>query len=72
MRPITLLNTTGHRRIDDILRDLCRKTLAFENHYLALYRDYLLELLRGDEPARRLFAAGRLKDVVYPDQEAFA
>jgi hypothetical protein len=43
--------------------------LAFENHYLAIYRDYLLEQLRGDDPGRQLFAAERLRDVVYPDQE---
>ena len=34
------------------LRDLCRRTLAFENHFLDLYRSYLLQELRrsGEEP----------------------
>jgi predicted nucleotidyltransferase len=52
-----------------ILRDLCHETLTFENHFLALYHDYLLELLGGDDPGAQLFAVKRLKDVVYPDSQ---
>lgn len=50
------------------LRDLCRQTLAFENHYFAHYRIYLLTLLQGSEDERR-FAAERLTQVVYQDVE---
>jgi predicted nucleotidyltransferase len=52
-----------------LLRDLCRRTLAFENHFLALYRDYLLAQLGRADPAGRLFAAQRLGEVLYPDEE---
>lgn len=51
------------------LRDLCGRTLAFENHYLAAYRAYLLAHLRQERDDGRLFAAERLAQVVYPDAE---
>jgi predicted nucleotidyltransferase len=50
-----------------ILRDLCRQALIFENHYLTIYREYLLAQLRGDDISEQLFAAGRLKDIIYPE-----
>ncbi len=31
------------------LKDLCGRTLAFENHFLALYKDFLLEELGAEE-----------------------
>ncbi len=38
----------------DILRDLCERYLAFENHFLSAYKDFVLADLRGnDEPAVR-------------------
>ncbi len=64
----------GYRVPDDpagqtLLRDLCRETLAFENHYLALYRAYLLgQLHEADETSIR-FAIERLGTVHYPDAE---
>ncbi len=51
-----------------LLADLCRQTLAFENHYFAHYRTYLLELLQGNTEDR-CFAAERLTQVVYRDNE---
>jgi hypothetical protein len=50
------------------LRHLCQRVLAFENHYFAVYRDYLLAELRGADPAGRLFAARRCGEVLYPDE----
>lgn len=48
------------------LRDLCGPMLAFENHYLRLYRHFLLvELTRGTEA--KLAAARRLNEAVFPD-----
>jgi predicted nucleotidyltransferase len=52
-----------------ILRDLCKKALDFENYYLALYRDYLLDQLHSGDPDQQTFAATRLKNIVYPDTE---
>ena len=51
------------------LRELCRGALAFENHYLAHYRAYLLTELRKPGAGHQLFAVKRFRDVVYPDQE---
>jgi predicted nucleotidyltransferase len=48
------------------LRELCRQTLGFENHYFEHYRTYLLDLLQGTDDERR-FAAERLTQVVYTD-----
>jgi predicted nucleotidyltransferase len=53
------------------LHNLCAPMLAFENHYLALYRDYLLARLRREdgEDAERVAAARRLGEVIYSDDE---
>lgn len=52
-------------RMDDrhLLRDLCRRTLAFENHYLRLYCDYLLTQLDHADANVRSWAAERLEEV---------
>lgn len=55
-----------------LLRDLCARMPAFENHYLARYRDYLLDRLRRGDADDRLFAARRLGEVVYTDAETRA
>jgi hypothetical protein len=52
-----------------LLRNLCQQTLAFENHYLTIYRDYLLAKLHSEHKADKLFAVKRLKEVIYPDEE---
>jgi len=51
-----------------LLRELCQRTLAFENHYFDLYRTYLLGLLQQDEEDK-IFALERLTHVVYIDEE---
>ena len=51
-----------------LLRDLCQQTLAFENAYFWHYRSYLLDLLQSTAD-QRLFAAQRLAQVVYHDQQ---
>ncbi len=62
----------GYRVPDDpvsraLLRDLCQKTLAFENHSLALYRAYLLQQLRQADETCVRFAVERLDTVRYLD-----
>ena len=53
----------------DRLRELCRRTLAFENHYLSIYREYLLAQLRREDDSCRLFAVKRLGETIYADEE---
>lgn len=48
------------------LRDLCGPMLAFENHYLRLYRRFLLSEL-GQGAEARLAAARRLGEATFPD-----
>jgi hypothetical protein len=55
-----------------VVRELCRQTLAFENYYLRHYRAYLLGELRGEDRERRLTAVRRLQHIVYPDSEILA
>lgn len=43
------------------LRDLCRRTLAFENHFLIAYRDFLLAESRDADPARGDAATRQLR-----------
>jgi hypothetical protein len=45
------------------LRDLCRQTLAFENHFLTVYHDFLLAESHDDDPTRRDAATQRLRDL---------
>ena len=52
-----------------LLSDLCQQTLAFENHYLAIYRNYLLASLHSESLGDRLFAVRRLREVVYSDEK---
>jgi hypothetical protein len=49
------------------LRDLCARMLAFEGHYLAIYRDWLLDQARRPDVATQRFVAMRLCEVLYPD-----
>lgn len=51
------------------LRALCARTLDFERHFFAVFREYLLAAARSaDEDARR-FAAEQLATVLYTDGE---
>ena len=52
-----------------ILESLCRRMIAFENHYLSIYKAYLLQQLQGEKREAVLFATKQLQEVVYPDQE---
>jgi len=49
-----------------LLCDLCRRALAFENHFLVVYRAYLLALLQGPDRGQRLSALETLRHVIYP------
>jgi len=49
------------------LRDLCVRTLDFENHFLGRYRDFLLKELRSDDPEARSLAAKTMKRLPYRD-----
>ncbi len=51
------------------MRELCKRTLAFENHYLSIYREYLLAQLRREDEDSRLFAVKRLGETIYADEE---
>jgi hypothetical protein len=50
-----------------LLRDLCARMLAFENHYLAIYRAWLLDDARSPEVETQRFVAARLSEVLFPD-----
>jgi len=50
------------------LRRICERTLEFENHFLRVYRRYLLELLKADGEDV-VFAAKRLGQIEYDDEE---
>jgi predicted nucleotidyltransferase len=54
-----------------LLRDLCAPMPAFENRYLRFYRDILLARCR-EGGAGAAEAAGRLGEIVYPDDETAA
>lgn len=55
-----------------LLRDLCRRTLDFENDYLQRYRRYLLSELRHGDDRARASAVHRLTEVRYPDAQTAA
>jgi Nucleotidyltransferase domain len=59
----------GYCRLN-ALRKLCQRVLSFENHYLARYGDYLLTHLQSERRDHQLFAARRLKHVVFPGLRA--
>jgi hypothetical protein len=52
------------------LHDLCGRSLAFQNHYLAHYRNYLRTHLRSEQQEDRLFATRRLESICYPELRA--
>jgi predicted nucleotidyltransferase len=51
------------------LRRLCHDVLGFENHFLSVYRSYLLEELQHTDAATVRFAVQRLGQLIYPDRE---
>src|SRR6185503_6521063 len=54
------------------LRGLCQRGLAFENHFLARYKPFLLSELQHPEHAIQLFAARRLGQLIYRDTAVLA
>jgi hypothetical protein len=46
-----------------LLRELCRDELVFENHFLAIYRDYLLQEQHSDDEHAREVARERLRQM---------
>ena len=51
------------------LREICRQTLAFENHFLIIYKDFLLTELRDAEDKDKLPAVKRLGEIIYLGEE---
>jgi hypothetical protein len=51
------------------LRSLCARMLEAENHFLGLYKDYLLAELQRGEVRDRVLAAQRLGEILYPGPE---
>jgi predicted nucleotidyltransferase len=58
--------TTEHQQR---LSRLCGQMVAFENHFLVRYREYLLAELQETERAARIVAAQRFKEVRYVDDD---
>ncbi|WP_152365508.1 nucleotidyltransferase domain-containing protein [Microlunatus speluncae] len=48
------------------LRELCDRTLQFQNHFLALYRDFQRAELGSGDPDRQRLAEQRLAQIAYP------
>jgi hypothetical protein len=49
------------------LRAICARTLEFENHFLALFKQFVLGELRGVDPKARCEAARLLEQIPYDD-----
>lgn len=54
------------------LRSLCRSALGFSNHYLSVYRNFLLDGLYERTPQYQIFAVKNLAQVIYPDDQEIA
>lgn len=52
-----------------ILRDLCQRTLQFENYFLTIYKEYLLAELRSDDEVAQGRALWVLSNIVYRDED---
>jgi Nucleotidyltransferase domain len=50
-----------------LLHALCVRMLAFENHYLTIYRGWLLDGARSADMETQRFVAARLGEVLFPD-----
>lgn len=51
------------------LRSICERTLAFENHFISLYKDYLLAVLGGADAEGRRAALAVLDRLPFVDAE---
>lgn len=65
-----LIPTASHARKS--LRDLCERTLGFEQHFLMLYKSYLLDQLRSTEPEYVQFALELQEQLPLDDAEVRA
>jgi len=54
------------------LRDLCARTLGFERHFLAIYKEYLLAELRGPDVDAHIAALEVLDRIPFADPDALA
>jgi hypothetical protein len=54
------------------LRNLCEQALAFENHFLGLYREYLLAQLGRDDTESPRIALRFLESIAYRDEHVLA
>ncbi|MCU0533170.1 MAG: hypothetical protein MUD14_04645 [Hydrococcus sp. Prado102] len=52
-----------------ILRSLCQKTLAFSNHFLTIYRNFLLKELQSEQIENKILAMKYMKRIIYPNDE---
>lgn len=49
------------------LKEMCRQAPGFENHFLSIYKEFLLEELKSAGDPDKLLAIQRLGQIVYPD-----
>ena len=52
-----------------ILRDLCHQALAFHNHFLTIYKAFLLAELQSEDEDAQLLAIQRLGKILYLDKD---
>ncbi len=70
-----LCRNRWHYRVPDsrtdqrTLRELCHRALAFQNHFLTIYREYQFAELACCDPERQALAIARLHQVVFRDEE---
>lgn len=55
-----------------VLRRICERTLMFENHFLRIYKEFVIEELSGNDEQGRLEAMQVLQRVNYRDDDVFA
>jgi hypothetical protein len=65
-----LIPTASHAR--KLLRLLCERTLRFEQHFLSIYKSYLLEQLHSTEPEHARFAMWLQEHLPLADAEVTA
>jgi hypothetical protein len=51
------------------LREICARTLAFENYFLLVYKEFLLSELRAEDEEGRRIALRVLDQIAYQDEE---
>jgi len=51
------------------LREICERTLAFENHFLLVYKEFLLSELHAEDVEGKIYALWVLSKIVYQNKE---